>query len=275
MFNNAPIGFRHERQKKAAQRRWLIYAVVLFVALLMLRTPLSGAMSSLLSGIARPFWAGEDSALAWMKETAQLFSDKRSLIRENVRLSETLDLAALEAYSRELLRVENKKLKAALGRAENRELLLARVLATPGHSPYDTLILDIGNTHGLEEGMPVLIDGDFVIGAIGRVTAKSAIVVLASSYGNELSVTIGTSSLPAIAKGEGGGNLRITLPRGVLISAGDLVQIPAFASQYAGVVDAIERREGGSLQDLYVRVPFNLYELAWVYVDISEQWKEE
>jgi len=264
-------GFRHERQKRAAQKRWLAYAAIFVVALIFLRTPLSVAFSSFFATLARPFWVAENSALVWAKDVAQHFSLKQSLIRENARLNDALDSVLLEAYSRERLRAENEELKTALGRADERELLLARVLATPGRSPYDTLVIDVGSDHGLREGMKVSIDGDFAVGAVSRVAKKSAVVELFSSYGNELSVTVGTSSLPAIAKGEGGGNFRITLPKGVSIAVDDLVAIPSFAPQYIGAIEAIEHREGGSLQDLYIRVPFNTHELVWVFVDTLEE----
>ncbi|MDO8521049.1 MAG: rod shape-determining protein MreC [bacterium] len=267
--------FRHDRQKKTAQKRWLVYLFVLLVTVLVLRTPLSGALSTFFTMLARPLWVMESSTLGWTKEVAQIFASRSSLIQENQRLNDALDLVSLEAYSRERLQEENEEFRTALGRAEQRDLLLARVLATPGRSPYDTLVLDVGAQHGLVPGMKVVIDGDFVVGTVSTVAGKSAIVTLSSSYGSELPVNIGTSSLPAVAKGEGGGNFRITLPRGVLVSRGDLVLIPSFFPGYTGVVEAIEERGGGSLQDLYVRLPFNVNELTWVYVVIAENAKGE
>ncbi|MDO8520511.1 MAG: rod shape-determining protein MreC [bacterium] len=267
--------FRHDRQKKTAQKRWLVYLLILLVIILALRTPLSGVLSSLLTTLARPLWTTENALHSWLGEAIQLLSSKQALREESEQLKDALDLVLLEAYSRERLREENETLKAALGRADRRDLLLARVLATPGRSPYDTLVIDVGEDHGLVPGMKVAVDGDFVIGVVSKVTGKSAIATLYSSHGNELPVVIGTSSLPAIAKGDGGGNFRITLPRGVAVSVGDLAEIPAFSPQYIGAIEAIEERGGGSLQDLYVRMPLNIYELAWVYVVISENAQDE
>lgn len=271
MLNNVPTSFRHDRYKEAAKRRRVGYALLLLVILALLYGPLSAFTSFLLHTTLRPLLMAEYTTLGWVAEARQMLATKQSLIQENERLSDALDLVSLEAYSRERLQRENEELRAALGRAGERDLLLARVLATPGRSPYDTLLIDVGTNEGLLAGMKVETDGNFVLGEVSRVEMKSAVVTLYSSYGKELPVNIGTSSIPAVARGEGGGNFRMTLPRGAPVGVGDLVEIPAFFPHYTGVVEAIERKEGGSLQDLHIKLPLNVNELRWVYVVISER----
>ncbi|OGZ07948.1 MAG: hypothetical protein A3C93_06435 [Candidatus Lloydbacteria bacterium RIFCSPHIGHO2_02_FULL_54_17] len=267
-------GFRHDKHNVSRRKRWIIYASLFIVVLVVLRTPLADSFAYLSLTIARPFWSAGSFSSQWLEETGTLFRSKRSLVEENIRLKDALDSAALEAYSRDRLRGENEDLKGALGRTEKRDILLARVIAAPGRSPYDTLVVDVGSDHGVLAGMKVLFDGDFVIGTVDRVAAGSAVVTLFSSHGTELPVTVGTSSVPATMTGEGGGNFRITLPRGVSVFRGDLVEIPAFAPSYAGVVEAVEEREGGSLEDLFVQWPFNVNELRFIYVVLSERSSE-
>ena len=140
------------------------------------------------------------------------------------------------------------------------------VLATPGRSSFDTLIIDAGDVDGVFVGMRVFTDGDFVIGEVSIVFHHSAVVTLYSTPGTELSVTVGTSSIPAISYGQGGGNFLVTLPKGVPVHAGDMVDIPALAPEYAGVVDAVERPKGSSLQNIYLKWPANMNDLKWVYL---------
>lgn len=264
-------GFRHERQRQA--KRWKLLGSLLFFVFLLFffRTQVASMLSSFFGTVARPIFLANSFAREQLTEWRKMLSFKDSLIAENKYLKETLDTVSLEAYSREKLRAENEQLKAALGRASGRPLLLARVLATPGRSPYDTLILDVGWNEGAATGMKVFVDGDFAIGEVSKVMKKSSIVTLYSSYGNEFSVTIGSSSIPALAKGIGGGNFRIALSKDVPIFPGDLVNIPAIAPEYAGVVAAISHQEGSSLQDIYFNWPFNVNELTFAYVAIAPE----
>jgi cell shape-determining protein MreC len=263
--------FRHDRQQQV-RRRKLFGTVFLFLfVILFFRDPVARMFSSVLTTVAVPIWGANYRTQEWWGGVSDLWSTKEALVAENKHLQNTLDLVALEAYSREELRRENEQLKAALGRASGRTLLYARVLSAPGRSPYDTLVLDVGLDHGLVPGMEIFTDGDFVIGKVSKVMEHSAIVTLYSSYGNELQVTIGTSSIPATMLGQGGGNFLITLPRSVDVSPGDLVHIPAVAPEYAGVVSAVDLPYGSSLENVYLKWPFNVYEVAWVYVAMTER----
>jgi cell shape-determining protein MreC len=114
--------------------------------------------------------------------------------------------------------------------------------------------------------MEVFGDGDFKIGEVTRVFARSAVVSLYSTPDTELSVMIGSSSVPAIIRGSGGGNFRATLPKGAEVAVGDAVEIPALAQEYVGVIDAIVRPEGTSLQTVFIKLPFNLFTQKWVYL---------
>jgi cell shape-determining protein MreC len=230
------------------------------------RGPLQGPLAGLLHIVGRPFWSVEAVVADNVGGVFALFRSKSALEAENKKLQDSLDLVAAESYSRELLRTENEELKAKLGRSSEFELILARVLVSPAVSPYDTLIVDAGADHGIVPHMEVFGDGDFKIGEVTRVFARSAVVSLYSTSDAELSVVIGSSSLPAIARGAGGGNFRVTLPKGAEVTVGDAVEIPALAPEYAGVVDAILRPEGSSLQTVFVKLPFNLFTLKWVYL---------
>jgi cell shape-determining protein MreC len=197
---------------------------------------------------------------------AYLFSSKKSLALENVRLKDALDLVAMEGYSREALRKENEDLKLVLGRDTQRSLLLARVLSSVGVMPYDTLVIDVGSKDGVVVGTQVYTDGDFIVGEVTETFLYSAIVTLYSSSGNELRVFIGATSTPSIAYGMGGGNFRSVLPKGIDVKEGDLVEIPDIAPSYLGVVEAVVRSEQSSLQEVYFQWPNNITALRYVYL---------
>ncbi len=259
-------GFRHDKDKTLKRRK--ILGVVLLFAVLMLifRTPVEGWLSGAFQFVGRPLWGAQASVRDMVESGGYLLRSRASLAKENTALRHSIDLIAIEAHSRERLRTENEELKSMLGRHSGRDFLLARVLYTPGGVPYDTLVLDVGENHGVAAGMRVYIDGDFILGEVEKVFARSAVVTLYSSSGNELPVIVGTSTVPTTAYGVGGGNFRVMLPRGVPAKVGDLIGIPDLAPTYLGTIDAIERPEGSSLQAIYFKWPLNIFEQEWVYV---------
>ncbi len=263
--------FRHDNERKNKRKK--ILGILLGIALLLLvfRTPVSNYLSGGVHVVARPILVVKAYVAEMFSGTFYFFATKQSLAEENTRLTAALDLVLLEAHSREILRKENEELKYALLRHEDKNLLVARVIASPGvGAPYDSLVIDVGEGDGLALGTRVFIDGDFVIGEITQIFMRSAVVTLYSSSGNEIAVTVGTSSIPTIAYGVGGGNFRIVLPKGLDIAVGDIVDIPSLSLEYAGVVDAIRKSDGSSLQDIFFRLPSNIHSLRFVYVMAPE-----
>lgn len=258
--------FRHDKARTLKRRQLLVALAILMFAVFLVRGPLSNFLGGLLHTLGRPFWGIKISIEDHIGSTVSLFRAKSSLEKENTLLRESLDLVAAEAYSRERLQSENEALKAKFNRNPESNLILARVLASPGVSPYDTLIIDAGTNESLSPGMEVFADGDFKIGEVTRVFRRSAVVTLYSSSDNELIGTLGPDALPVSLHGMGGGNFRVVLPRGVSVLVGDVVDIPALLPGYVGVVDAIERSEGSSLQAIFIKLPFNIFTLKWVYV---------
>lgn len=258
--------FRQDNKRKQKRLQVAILFALLLFLLLILKTPVSNLLGGAFHVVGAPFWSARLSVMEWFHEEKALVASKKSLLKENDELKDIIDRTALDAYSYTLLRQENDMLKEKFGRKPEKEFLLARVLATPGQSPFDTLVIDAGTAEGVSSGMRIFTDGDFVIGEVTSVFHHSAVVTLYSSSGTELAVELVASSTPATLYGQGGGNFLITLPRGVPVSVGDLVDIPALAPEYAAVIDAVNRPEGESLQYIYLKLPVNVYQLKWVYV---------
>lgn len=258
--------FRHDNEKKIRRNKILGVFFVLFLIILVFRTPVEAKFAGIFHFVARSFLSVALSVGDSLSSTRAYFSSKRSLLDENTRLRDALDLVSAESYSHDTLERENETLKSALGRNSERSLLLARVLASPGRAPFDTLIIDAGESLGVTPGTPVLVDGDFAIGEVTKVFSESSVVTLYSSSGNELPVTVGSSSLPTTAYGVGGGNFRIVLPRGIPIVEGDVIEIPSLSPLFAGVVDAVSKQGSGSLQEIYFKWPMNIQSIRFVYL---------
>lgn len=257
--------FRQDNRRKQKRLQFAILLFLLLSLLLVLKTPVSNVLGGALHFVGAPFWKADISVADWFHEESALIRSKKDLLNENDKLKELIDRTALDAYSYGLLRDENDMLKERLGRKPEKDLLLARVLATPGRSPFDTLVIDAGSKEGISLGMRIFTDGDFVIGEVTTVFQHSAVVTLYSAPGGTLAGVLAKDGTPVTLSGEGGGNFLITLPRGSSVALGDLVDIPALAPEYAGVVDAVDRPEGQSLAYVYLKLPMNIYQLKWVY----------
>ncbi len=258
--------FRHDKIKQDRRRKILATLFILSVIMFLARGPLSSRLGGVLAFLGRPFWALEDEIGIGIDAVKTQVTAKSSLEADNTHLRELLDSAALAAHTRDAIEIENETLKAKLGRSPENTYTLGRVLSAPPVSPYDTLLIDAGSDHGIALGMEVFSDGDWKIGQVTHVSGRSSLVTLYSAPDIELSVAVGSSSIPAVAHGMGNGSFRVILPKGVDVSENDLVNIPALAPQYLAKVVSIEKPAGSSLEALYLRLPFNVSQLKWVYI---------
>lgn len=265
------VSFRHDQQRVSRRRRFLAALFVVSLVMFLARVPLSNVLGGLLSTLGAPLWNLRDTLSEKTAQTRALFSSKVVLAEENARLRSEIDAIIVESLSRDALREENVLLKEQLGRFIGQTVIVARVLSAPGSSPYDTFVIDAGEAHGLSLGMEVYGDGDFVIGEITKVWKESSVVTLYSAPEASVSVSIGTSSIPAIAHGVGGGNFRVTLPKGLPVIPGDLVEMPALSPTYLGVVGGVARPEGSSLQVVFTSLPFNIYQQRLVFVTVPKE----
>jgi cell shape-determining protein MreC len=258
--------FRHDEQKKMKRKKILGVILLSSLLLLSLRGPVANTLGGIFAVLGRPFWFIRDEIAIKYNTVATALESKATLEAENSHLRDVLDEVSLEAYSRDQLREENENLKTMLGREGEYTFTLSRILSAPPVSPYDTLLLDAGTDQGVFIGMQALSQGDFKVGEVTRVWGRTSLVSLYSTPNTQLSVNVGSSSIPAVAWGLGGGNLRVILPRGVKVVVGDLIAIPTLAPEYAGTVDAIDRPEGSSLEAIYIRLPFDVYKEKWLYL---------
>ena len=258
--------FRHDKIKQDRRRKILVTLFVLSFIMFLARGPVSTRLGGVLAFLGRPLWALEEEILLGVEAVRTQVTAKSTLAADNAHLRELLEGVALNAYSRDAIEAENERLKTKLGRSPENTFTLARVLSAPPVSPYDTLIVDAGSDHGVALGMNVFSEGDWKFGQVTHVWARSSLVTLYSAPGIELSVSVGSSSIPAVAHGIGNGTFRVILPRGVDVFENDLVNIPALAPEYVAKVISIEKPAGSSLEALYLQFPFNISELKWVYI---------
>lgn len=266
------MNFRRNKDDGRRRRLFILASLSVICLFIVLVPSVRDAASSVALFFARPAWSAAVGIGDAASNVAAYFSSKATLQRENTRLLEALYATANESRTAELLRLENAELKAMLERdLSGRKLILAVVLAQPPTTAFDTLIIDIGETNGIERGMRVFVDGAFAIGEVVETRSRSALVSLYSSSGYEIDGFIGASSTPAIFHGAGGGSFRASVPKGAGISIADPVVLPSIHPTFAALVSGIDAPEGSSLATVHATLPVNFAHLSHVYVEFSQE----
>ncbi|MCE9644144.1 rod shape-determining protein MreC [Candidatus Parcubacteria bacterium] len=247
------------------------YVVLALLAALVLALVFGGSLIlSVFSSSANALAFPLTSAASVFREkvsfgASTFFSSKAALVSENTDLKSRLETMRAEMLDRDMLLLENRSLKEALGRREEEETVLASVLSRPNRSPYDTLLIDVGTDRGLRAGDYALGLGSVVIGRVAAVYERSALVKLLSAPGEEQEVMIG-SSTPGKAIGVGGGNFRVVLPKGSPVAIGDSIVFPAINSRIFGKVEEIATDDSDTFVRVFFQSPVNIFELRWIEI---------
>ncbi len=250
------------------RKRIRIILILLSVAVIFLyQGPLRPSFIGGLNAKAEPlFKEGESLKESLLTGFFSFFSLKKSLIKENESLKEKLNEAENKLLERDRLLAENLDLKDMLGRSNRGKLVLASVIVKPSRSPYDTLILDVGENDGISAGNKVIAYGSTVIGEVREVSSSASKVVLFSTYGEEYQGIISGKNISVKLTGRGGGNFVAELPRGILIEKGEQVFSVGISPHLLGVVDSIFSDPRNPIQRILFRSPVNTQELHLVEV---------
>jgi cell shape-determining protein MreC len=246
---------------------------------------------SIFTAIARPFWRLEFSI-----ESGALKSPE-TLLNENEALTSQLADAQVRLDTIGAIESENSELKALLGRdttvsatisnsststlstnstnsktssksiqrnVETR--ILAAVLKRPPFSPYDELIIDIGNDYKLSTSSTVYADGGVLIGRVIDVLSTTAKVKLFSSPNEKYEVLVGISHTPATAIGRGGGQYETNVSRDTVVKEGDFVFNSSLSDKPFGIVSAVLLDPTLPFETILFAPPVNVYKLKWVLV---------
>lgn len=159
-------------------------------------------------------------------------------------------------------------LKELLGREtfNIKDAVLGAVLARPNVSPYDTFVIDIGKSSGIQKDDNVFVQGNVFIGKIDEVNKNTSTVILFSSPGQITQVSIGLQNISANAKGRGGGNFIVELPRGTEVEKGDIVTMLGIDIKLFAVVEEIESNPSDPFITILFKNPINMNDVKWVQV---------
>jgi len=227
---------------------------------------------NMLFSVGTPLWTIKNNINSFLLNNIGILNSKKNLLKENGLLKEQIRLDEKNRILFDLLKKENDNLKNILNvKGTNQNLLLSAVLVKPFLSPYDTLIIDVGLSNGVNVGDQVLFDGNIFIGYISEVYKNTSKVILYSSPGEKVGVLIGSNNIGKEAIGLGGGNFKVEIPKEIGVKEGDFVIIPSISTNFFGIVEKIEIKSSDSFQNVLFKNPVNIAELKWVEVLIQNQ----
>lgn len=196
--------------------------------------------------------------------------------KENLRLrKEISELNARVMAGNEALQ-SNERLKHLLEMKDTVKAptLAASVVGEDVSSWFRTLVVDVGTTSGVKEGMAV-VAADGVVGQIVKVSSTSSRVLLLTDHSSGIAATIQRSRARGVVKGkeEGLCSLEFTT-REEDVKVGDIVVSSGIGGVFprglpVGEVTMVKRGEYGIFQSVTIRPVVNTAHLEEVLVVLS------
>jgi cell shape-determining protein MreC len=196
------------------------------------------------------------------------FSSRAGLARENAALrQEIADLKERTAlYS--ALRADYDELRALLDVVEEGRGITAPILSSASASPYGTFLVGAGRADAITYGSTVLSSGGFVVGRITDVDNRRSVVTELLAPGALTDALLRGAGVSI--EGQGGGNGRVKIPRGLAVLPGDVLTSAVFGSKPVAVVGEVESDPGSAFSTVYVRLPQSVSSLRFVYIVPAE-----
>ncbi len=264
------MNYRLTHKVRTKDRLWRIGAPILFLGvILFFHVIYPSSLAGFLSRVASPFWSVWRSIGEETQALLFFFSSKQTLGTEVDRLSRELLEANLLLADRDLLLTENTLLKEQFGRSNAKESrVIGTVLASPPRSPYDTAVLDVGESAGVEVGDRALV-GSVVLGVVSRVYPRTSVVEFYSTAGKKTEVSIlhDHASIPVEAVGQGGGEFAVTLPKEVSIGVGDKVVMQGINPFLFAIVEALQSSPTDSFETVRFKNPVPFSALRFLEIE--------
>jgi len=258
------------RDKKKIENKKQFFKIVIvsFIIFLLILTGIASRSGGFFNFIGKPLWKIKNSFLNTIFSSGYLIKTKKSVFIENEELEKKINEQNLAMVDYQILKSENEELKSLFGRVtKNNLFILANILVKPSQSPYDTLIIDIGNDYGFKKGDKVFVNKEIPIGYISNIYEHTSLVSLYSNPGERTEAMIQGLNSTVELIGRGGGNFEITIPIDLLIDKGTRVVFPGISSEVIAITEDVISSPTDPVKKVLLRSPVNIQQLKWVQVE--------
>lgn len=260
--------------------------ILSLAALLLMALQLTGRLrgvQSFITQLTTPAQAGTTGVTSGVTDAVDFVLALRTLRQRNTELEQQNSSLLVEVFSLREVERENQVLREMLDFARSRpglELrgaqIVARVIGQESNNFLNYIMLDLGQRHGIEVGMPVVTDQGLV-GRISEVTDATSKVLLITDTGSSVNAILQSSRLPGILRGNPGGDLIMDfIPQGAIFSVGEVVLTSGLGGRFPkgipiGQVIEIRQRDIEVFQQAVVRptVDFDSLELVTVVTNFE------
>jgi len=212
-------------------------------------------------------WEAKKVVLDSTKDLSYLTKNRESLLEENKKLLEENSSLKISMIDYQILKNENDKLKELLGKiTTNHDFILSNILVKPNYSPYDTLIIDVGQDGNILEGFPVYTNGNIPIGIISKVYTQTSLVELYSNPGRVTSGILDGSNVSVELIGRGGGNFEMSIPFELIAPKGTIILLPNIQPEIIAIVEEEISDPTDPVKKIILRSPINIQNQKWVQV---------
>ena len=223
-----------------------------------------------LSGLAKDF-----------SDLVQTFRDLRELRRRSEELQSLADSLMIENVRLKELESENENLRQLLQFTEANPTYSYRAAEVVGHvigqDPSNLLryiIIDVGTSDGVTQGMPVVTDRGLV-GRIVEVSSRSSKVLLITDVSSLVSAIIQSSRATGMVEGKADGGLVMKyIPQTVTVNVGDIILTSGLGATFPkrlviGQVTAVHKRDIELFQQAEIKPTVDFERLEVVLVITS------
>lgn len=255
-------------KKQIAKKQKLIKNFIFLVFFLLLAVGgVFASTSGALHFIGRPIWKVEQSILQGINDSGYILRTKSSIYKENENiLKENTDLK-IKMLDYTILKNENLKLKELFDRTPlTKDLILGNILTKPNFSPYDTIIIDIGDNSSVSIGDIVYSESEVPIGEVSAVYGDTSLITLYSNPGELTEAVIDVSNTSVELIGRGGGNFEMTIPVDLPFTKGTFVFLPNFKSEVVAIIQEVISSPNDPVKKILLNSPINVQSLKWVFV---------
>jgi cell shape-determining protein MreC len=245
------------------KRRYLLVITCIVIFLYIVDIATGGALRTRVRAYTTPLtrWgAGLTSAIRGFHP----FSSRAALIAQNEALGARIAELEARASAYDAVVAENVDLRKVVHLAQVTSGVTAPIVSSMHTSPYGTFLIGAGQAESVARGDLVVAENGFAIGRVSDVGAHSSLVTELFAPGTRIDAVL--NGAPVTFEGRGGENARGALSRALSVRVGDTVLSPVVGGRAVGVVGSVASSSASATQDVYVRFPFSLSSLRFVYV---------